>query len=67
MPTLNLYPPEEKLLPPRGVYYSRVLFEGGTYPGITNIGYKPTVNEEKRSAWRPICMTLTGICMAVKL
>lgn len=48
MPTLNLYPPEEKLLPPRGVYYSRVLFEGGTYPGITNIGYKPTVNEEKK-------------------
>ena len=31
MPTLNLYPPEEKLLPPRGVYYSRVLFEGGNY------------------------------------
>lgn len=45
MPTLNLYPDKEKLLPPKGVYYSRVLFEGGTYPGITNIGYKPTVNE----------------------
>ena len=25
-----------------------MLFEGGTYPGITNIGYKPTVNEEKK-------------------
>ncbi len=44
MPTLNLYPEREKLLPPKGVYYSRVLFEGGTYPGITNIGLKPTVN-----------------------
>lgn len=44
MPTLNLYPEKEKLLPPKGVYYSRVLFEGGTYPGITNIGLKPTVN-----------------------
>lgn len=46
MPTLNLYPDEEKLLPPKGVYYSRVLYEGCTYPGITNIGCKPTVNHE---------------------
>ncbi len=45
MPTLNLYPEEEKLLPPRGVYYS-IVHEGDmSYPGITNIGYKPTVNE----------------------
>lgn len=44
MPTLNLYPEKEKLLPPKGVYYSRVLFEGAVYPGITNIGLKPTVN-----------------------
>lgn len=45
MPTLNLYPDKEKLLPPRGVYYSRVLYENCTYPGITNIGLKPTVND----------------------
>lgn len=44
MPTMNLYPRPEKLLPPWGVYYSRLLYEGGTYPGITNIGRKPTVN-----------------------
>lgn len=44
MPTLNLYPEKEKLLPPRGVYYSRVLLEGEVYAGITNIGRKPTVN-----------------------
>lgn len=44
MPTLNLYPDKEKLLPPKGVYYSRVRFEGCVYPGITNIGLKPTVN-----------------------
>lgn len=44
MPTLNLYPDQEKLLPPKGVYYSQVKFEGCTYPGITNIGFKPTVN-----------------------
>lgn len=45
MPTLNLYPKKEKLLPPRGVYYSLVKYEGATYPGITNIGKKPTVND----------------------
>lgn len=47
MPTLNLYPVSEKLLPPRGVYYSRVLYENCIYPGITNIGYKPTVSAAK--------------------
>ena len=47
MPTLNLYPVTEKLLPPKGVYYSRVLYENCVYPGITNIGYKPTVNAAK--------------------
>ncbi len=46
MPTINLYPHKEKLLPPRGVYYSRVLAGGDTYPGITNIGRKPTVSAE---------------------
>ena len=45
MPTMNLYPCPEKLLPPKGVYYSRLLYEGCTYPGITNIGKKPTVND----------------------
>lgn len=45
MPTMNLYPRPEKLLPPWGVYYSRLLYEGGIYPGITNIGRKPTVND----------------------
>ena len=48
MPTLNLYPDKEKLLPPKGVYYSRVLYEGCVYPGITNIGKKPTVNDTEK-------------------
>ena len=45
MPTLNLYPREDKLLPPYGVYFSRVIFEENIYRGITNIGKKPTVNQ----------------------
>ncbi len=45
MPTVNLYPPEEKLLPPKGVYYSRTICKGKEYRSITNIGFKPTVND----------------------
>lgn len=45
MPTVNLYPGENKLLPPNGVYYSKMISEEGSYDGITNIGRKPTVND----------------------
>lgn len=48
MPTVNLIPPEEKLLPPNGGYASKTWVEGTPYPGVTNIGYKPTVGEKFR-------------------
>lgn len=44
MPTINLIPDGRKLLPPPGVYYSDVSVEGILYHGVTNIGYKPTVD-----------------------
>ena len=47
-PTVNLYPPKEKLMPPYGVYYSDVFYNGSMYHGITNIGVKPTVQQTKR-------------------
>lgn len=46
IPTINLVPEEDKLLPPRGVYVSRVRLDNGVYGGVTNIGVKPTVSEE---------------------
>lgn len=46
MPTTNLIPQKEKLLPPNGVYVSRTLIGERRYPGVTNIGYKPTVGAE---------------------
>ena len=46
MPTVNILPPPEKLLPPNGVYYSYVMMNGKIYLGITNIGTKPTVSGE---------------------
>jgi riboflavin kinase/FMN adenylyltransferase len=44
-PTLNIYPPENKLLPPSGVYASRVLYNYTSYNAVTNIGCNPTVSE----------------------
>ena len=43
-PTLNVLPEEDKLLPPFGVYFSKVRVEGRLYPAITNIGRRPTVS-----------------------
>lgn len=47
MPTANLLPDERKLLPPNGVYYSRAKLGERVYRGISNVGYKPTVSDEK--------------------
>ncbi len=44
LPTVNLVPPEDKLMPPGGVYMSIVHFEHTAYRGLSNVGYKPTVD-----------------------
>lgn len=46
-PTVNLLPEDNKLLPPNGVYYARVSWNGNTYRAISNVGYKPTVTDER--------------------
>ena len=48
MPTANIYPPVEKLLPPNGVYVTTIETESGIFEGITNLGYKPTIGGETR-------------------
>jgi riboflavin kinase / FMN adenylyltransferase len=47
IPTINLAPSNEKLLPPFGVYASRIMIDDKSYNGVTNIGSKPTVSEER--------------------
>lgn len=43
-PTINLIPPENKLLPAFGVYITKVTIDGIVYHGITNVGCKPTID-----------------------
>lgn len=43
IPTTNLIPPKDKLLPPNGVYATETVIGDKTYEGMTNIGCKPTV------------------------
>ena len=43
IPTINLIPPKEKLLPPFGVYVAEAEIEGKSYKGIANVGCKPTI------------------------
>lgn len=44
IPTLNIYPPDSKMLPPNGVYASVTVMDGKEYYGVTNLGTKPTVS-----------------------
>lgn len=46
IPTINLLPAANKLLPPFGVYITTVEIEGRVYHGITNVGNNPTVSDD---------------------
>lgn len=49
VPTANQIPNPEKLLPPNGVYVSRITIKNQVYYGISNIGVKPTI--EGKNIW----------------
>lgn len=46
-PTVNLDYDKRFLLPRGGVYYTIVEYEGEFFRGITNVGYNPTVEDNK--------------------
>ena len=46
MPTANLLPDPGQQLPPGGVYATAVAVEGKVYPGVTNVGTRPSVDRE---------------------
>ena len=47
MPTANLLPGEQKLLPVYGVYATRVEVDEKIYGGVTNVGVKPTIGADR--------------------
>ena len=48
VPTVNIIPQVGKLLPPFGVYSSRVYLGTKVYDGMTNIGRKPTISDREQ-------------------
>ncbi len=49
-PTINIPAPARQMLPPNGVYFSRIVINGIEYKSISNIGVNPTVNQESDKA-----------------
>ncbi len=49
VPTANLVPEKDVLLPKDGVYMTVAIVDGKCYPSVTNIGIRPTFGLEKRT------------------
>lgn len=47
MPTANLQPDPGQQLPPTGVYATQAEIGGQRYPAVTNVGRRPTVDQEQ--------------------
>lgn len=47
IPTINIPAPDRQMLPPNGVYFSRIEIDGVTFDSVSNIGFNPTVNDGK--------------------
>ncbi|MBR2675009.1 MAG: riboflavin biosynthesis protein RibF [Mogibacterium sp.] len=52
IPTVNIPAPTEIMLPPNGVYFSRIVIEGKEYKSISNLGIKPTIEKGKAEGER---------------
>ena len=47
IPTINLIPDDDKMLPPNGVYLTKTIWGEEQIFGITNVGCKPTISGEE--------------------
>ena len=46
IPTINIPAPKRQMLPPNGVYFSRIRIDGKEYGSVSNLGSNPTVNSD---------------------
>ena len=54
-PTANLQILSQDSLPPIGVYIAEITLEGRVYHGVTNIGTRPTVDNDTERKWVFTC------------
>jgi len=60
IPTANLIPPANLLMPAFGVYATRVVTEEGSYPAVTNVGNRPTVDDGNAVTIEPWILDFEG-------
>lgn len=61
IPTANIYAPDGVLLPRFGVYAARVtLPDGRAYPAVTNVGVRPTVEDQTGITVEPWLLGFDG-------
>lgn len=60
IPTANLIPPAGILMPAFGVYATRVVTEEGSYPAVTNVGRRPTVDDGDAVTVEPWILDFSG-------
>jgi riboflavin kinase/FMN adenylyltransferase len=48
IPTINIPAPARQMLPPNGVYFSRIQIEDHIYNSVSNIGVNPTVSDDSK-------------------
>lgn len=60
-PTANLAFPAGLLVPARGVYVTRAVLESGaSYPAVTNVGVRPTVDDGETPIAEPFLLDFEG-------
>ena len=60
IPTANLIPADNLLMPDFGVYVTRVVTEEGSYPAVTNVGNRPTVDDGNAVTVEPWILDFEG-------
>lgn len=60
IPTANLVIPPHIIVPAHGVYATRVVTSDGTYPAVTNVGVRPTLEDGRGVTVEPWILDFDG-------
>ena len=60
IPTANLVIPAGVIIPAYGVYATRVVTKDGSYPAVTNVGVRPTVDDGRGVTVEPWILDFDG-------